>query len=96
MIYQVIFIGILAVIGIYSYSIANDMWKQSGTMSNIDMVLGTLLVIMLLYFTWKVVGAAMPIIAILCILYALLGPKLPAGNQRTRGYNWKPYHRAAV
>lgn len=87
LIYQVIFIGILAVIGIYSYSIANDMWKQSGTMSNIDMVLGTLLVIMLLYFTWKVVGAAMPIIAILCILYALLGPKLPQGIAH-RGYNW--------
>lgn len=87
LIYQVIFIGILAGIGIYSYSIANDMWKQSGTMSNIDMVLGTLLVIMLLYFTWKVVGAAMPIIAILCILYALLGPKLPQGIAH-RGYNW--------
>ena len=38
LIYQVIFIGILAVIGIYSYSIANDMWKQSGTMSIFDMV----------------------------------------------------------
>ena len=87
MIYQVILIGILAAIGIYSYSIANDMWKQSGTMSNIDMVLGTLLVIMLLYFTWKVVGAAMPIIAILCILYALLGPKLPQGIAH-RGYSW--------
>ncbi|MBT9778053.1 TRAP transporter fused permease subunit [Clostridium sp. MCC353] len=87
MIYQVIFIGILAAIGIYSYSIANDMWKQSGTMSNIDMVLGTLLILMLLYFTWRVVGAAMPIIAILCILYALLGPKLPQGIAH-RGYNW--------
>ena len=87
MIYQVILIGILAAIGIYSYSIANDMWKQSGTMSNIDMVLGTLLVIMLLYFTWKVVGAAMPIIAVLCILYALLGPKLPQGIAH-RGYSW--------
>lgn len=87
LVYQVVFIGILAVIGIYSYSIANDMWKQSGTMSNIDMVLGTLLIVMLLYFTWKVVGAAMPIIAILCILYALLGPKLPQGIAH-RGYDW--------
>lgn len=85
--YQALFIGILALIGIYSYSIANDMWKQSGTMSGIDMILGTLLVIMLLFFTWRVVGAAMPIIAILCILYALLGPRLPRGIAH-RGYNW--------
>ncbi|MCC8025083.1 MAG: TRAP transporter permease [Clostridium sp.] len=84
---QFIFIAVLAVIGVYSYSIANDMWKQSGTMSNVDMVLGTMLVIMLLFFTWKVVGAAMPVIAILCILYALLGPRLPQGIAH-RGYDW--------
>ena len=85
--YQALLIGILAVIGIYSYSIANDMWKQSGTMSSTDMILGTFLVIMLLFFTWRVVGAAMPIIAVICILYALLGPKLPRGIAH-RGYNW--------
>lgn len=84
---QFIFIAVLAVIGVYSYSIANDMWKQSGTMSNVDMVLGTMLVIMLLFFTWKVVGAAMPVIAMLCILYALLGPRLPQGIAH-RGYDW--------
>ncbi|MCI8742152.1 MAG: C4-dicarboxylate ABC transporter permease, partial [Lachnospiraceae bacterium] len=66
MAYEVLFIAILAGIGLYSYSIANDMWKQSGTMSGTDLVLGTFLVILLLLFTWRVVGAAMPVIAILC------------------------------
>ena len=84
---QIAIIAILAVVGIYSYSIANDMWKSSGTISNTDLVLGTIFIIMLLVFTWRVVGAAMPIIAILCILYALLGPKLPSGIAH-RGYNW--------
>jgi len=85
--FQLVLIAVLAVIGIYSYSIANDMWKSSGTMSVTEMVLGTILVVLLLYFTWRVVGAAMPIIAIICILYALLGPKLPQGIAH-RGYSW--------
>ena len=85
--YQIVLIGALAVIGIYSYSIANDMWKQTGTMSTIDLVLGTILILMLLFFTWRVVGAAMPIIAILCIVYAILGPHLPRGIAH-RGYGW--------
>mgnify|MGYP005761855073 CR=1 FL=1 len=85
--YQIVLIGALAVIGIYSYSIANDMWKQTGTMSTIDLVLGTILILMLLFFTWRVVGAAMPIIAILCIVYAILGPHLPRGIAH-RGYDW--------
>ncbi|MDO4268508.1 MAG: TRAP transporter permease [Eubacteriales bacterium] len=84
---QAVLLLILAVVGIYSYSIANDMWKSSGTMNMTEMILGTVLVILLLYFTWKTVGAAMPIIAILCILYALLGPKLPQGIAH-RGYSW--------
>lgn len=84
---QLVIIALLAVIGVYSYSIANDMWKSSGTMSSTEIILGTMLTVMLLYFTWRVVGAAMPIIAIICILYALLGPKLPQGIAH-RGYNW--------
>lgn len=54
MILQIAIIAILAVVGIYSYSIANDMWKSSGTMSNTDLILGTIFVIMLLIFTWRV------------------------------------------
>lgn len=87
MIVQILLLGILAIVGIYSYSIANDMWKQSGIMTDMDLILGTLLIALLLYFTWKVVGAAMPVIAILCILYAMLGSKLPSGIAH-RGYDW--------
>lgn len=88
LVYQCIFITVLIAIGVYSYSIANDMWKQTGTMSSVDLILGTMLVIMLLFFTWKVVGAAMPIIAIMCIIYAIVGPYLPKGIAH-RGYGWE-------
>lgn len=87
LVYQLVFLAALAVIGIYSYSIADSMWKSSGTMNTTEMILGTILVVLLLFFTWRVVGAAMPVIAIICILYALLGPRLPRGIAH-RGYNW--------
>ncbi len=84
---SLILIAALAVIGIYSYSLADIMWKSSGTMTTTEIILGTMLVIMLLYFTWKVVGAAMPIIAIICIAYAFAGPYLPQSIAH-RGYSW--------
>lgn len=80
-------IAVVSVIGLYSYSIADTMWKSSGTMSSLEIVLATILLILLLSFTWKTVGAAMPIIAILCILYALFGPNLPRSIAH-RGYTW--------
>ena len=80
-------IAVVAIIGGYSYSISNTMWRSSGTMSSIEMILATVLLILLLFFTWKTVGAAMPIIAIICILYALLGPNLPRSIAH-RGYDW--------
>ncbi|MDR1834423.1 MAG: TRAP transporter fused permease subunit [Fusobacteriaceae bacterium] len=79
--------GAMLVIGIYAYSIADDMWKQSGTMSDFDMVLATVLVILLLLFTIKLVGFAMPLIAVISIVYAFLGPYLPRGIAH-RGYSW--------
>lgn len=84
---QLVILAALAVIGIYSYSIANTMWKSSGTMNSTEMWLGSILIFLLLFFTWKVVGAAMPIIAMACIAYALLGPYLPEGIAH-RGYSW--------
>lgn len=80
-------IAVVSVIGLYSYSIADTMWKSSGTMSGLEIILATILLILLLFFTWKTVGAAMPIIAILCILYALFGPNLPRSIAH-RGYTW--------
>lgn len=80
-------VGALSIIGVYALSIANIMWKQSGTMSTVDLVLGTTLLALLLYFTWKVVGPTLPILAILCLIYAMTGPYLPAGIGH-RGYSW--------
>ena len=76
-IFSVGIIAVVSIIGLYSYSIADTMWKSSGTMSDLEIILATVLLVLLLFFTWKTVGAAMPIIAVLCILYALFGPNLP-------------------
>lgn len=86
-VYWITCVIFLAVIGIYAYSIANVMWRSSGTMNNTEMILATVLTVLLLIYTWRVVGAAMPVIAVLCILYALLGPNLPDSIAH-RGYSW--------
>ncbi|MDR1534819.1 MAG: TRAP transporter fused permease subunit [Planctomycetota bacterium] len=78
---------VLSVVGTYALSIADIMWKQSGTVSGIDVVLGTALLVTLLAFTWKVVGPALPVISIACLIYAMIGPYLPVGFGH-RGYSW--------
>lgn len=77
----------LSVVMFYALSIADIMWKQSGTMSGTDVVLGTILTVLVLYFTWVVVGPALPILSILCLVYALAGPHMPFGLGH-RGYSW--------
>ena len=87
LILDVVTVGALLAIGVYALSIANVMWKQSGTVSSTDIILGTTLLALLLVFTWRVVGPALPILSILCIAYALLGPHLPPSIGH-RGYSW--------
>ena len=89
LVFDIVVIGAIAAVGIYAWSIADIMWKQSGTMSGVDVILGTILVVMLLVFTWRVVGPALPIISILCLIYAMVGPYLPEGlGLGHRGYSW--------
>lgn len=87
LIFHSVIVASLSIVGVYALSIANIMWKQSGTMSMADIVLSTLLLAILLYFTWKVVGPALPILSTLCIIYAMAGPYLPVGIGH-RGYSW--------
>ena len=85
--FDVFIVAALSMVGVYALSIANIMWKQSGTMSDVDIIFGTTLIVLLLVFTWKVVGPALPIISTLCIVYAMVGPYLPVGMGH-RGYSW--------
>ena len=87
LIFDAVCIALISIVGVYALSIANIMWRQAGTMSSIDVYMGTILVVMLIIFTWRVVGAALPIIAVTCIVYAMVGPYLPVSIGH-RGYSW--------
>lgn len=84
---KIVLLVIIAFIGMYAYSIADIMWKQSGIITSKDMILGTILVILILFYTWKIVGPALPIIAMLTMVYAYFGPYLPSSIAH-RGYGW--------
>ncbi|MCL2000916.1 MAG: TRAP transporter permease [Planctomycetes bacterium] len=83
-----VIVSAMAIVILYALSIANIMWRQSGSVSRTDVVIGTILVVTLLFLTWKVVGPALPIIAILCLIYGMAGPYLPVGLGH-RGYSWQ-------
>ncbi len=68
--------------------IFHDLQFRVGNPETIDWVMGTALIIVLLEATRRSVGAALPIIAIALMAYALAGPSLP-GILAHPGNSWK-------
>jgi TRAP-type uncharacterized transport system fused permease subunit len=66
----------------------HDLQFRVGNPLTIDWVMGTIMVVVVLEATRRGVGAALPIIAIILMIYALLGPKLP-GILAHPGNTWK-------
>lgn len=60
---------------------------QAGRFSALDVAVGTLLVVLVLEAARRVTGWALPILAVLFILFGLYGRELP-GLFRHRGYDW--------
>jgi TRAP transporter 4TM/12TM fusion protein len=60
--------------------------ENPGEALAIDLVLGSIMVILVLESARRILGNALPIIAVLTILYALLGPYLP-GEYSHRGFS---------
>ncbi len=87
LVFDIVIIAFFAYLLVFCYQLSDILWKQTGVMSNLDMVLSAILVVLLLYFTWKVVGPALPIISIIVMLYARFGNYLPRGLGH-RGYSW--------
>lgn len=60
---------------------------QAGRFSPIDVLVSTLLVVLVLEAARRVTGIALPILAILFILFGIFGREMP-GILRHRGYDW--------
>jgi TRAP transporter 4TM/12TM fusion protein len=82
----VVFISV-GVFGGYALYNANDLWRRVGAITNIEVLLSTIMVVFVLAFAWKIVGPVLPVLAIICLIYAMIGPYLPIAIGH-RGYTW--------
>ncbi len=66
----------------------HDLMFRVGNPDPLDWVMGTIMIVLMLEATRRAVGGALPIIAIVLMLYALAGPSLP-GILAHPGNTWK-------
>lgn len=89
-------LGLLAIAGpLYiaiQFQAINE--QQGGVANARDIWFGTLTILLLLLAAWRVLGRVMPIIALVFILFSLMGPKgvfhvsLPSWLQFHAGFSW--------
>ncbi len=66
----------------------HDLMFRVGNPDPLDWIMGTIMIVLMLEATRRAVGGALPIIAIVLMLYALAGPSLP-GILAHPGNSWK-------
>jgi TRAP transporter 4TM/12TM fusion protein len=84
------YIFILLNIIIFGYLFINveEIALKGGNVTSMDIIFGSIAILLTLEVTRRVVGPELPIVAILFILYAKLGPYLP-GVLGHRGFSWE-------
>jgi TRAP transporter 4TM/12TM fusion protein len=82
-------LSIAAVVAsLYVPWVFHDLQFRVGNPDPLDWIMGTIMIVVVLEATRRSVGAALPIIAIVLMIYALLGPSLP-GILAHPGNTWK-------
>jgi len=77
-----------AVASLYVPWVFHDLQFRVGNPDPLDWIMGTIMIVVVLEATRRSVGAALPVIAIVLMVYALLGPSLP-GILAHPGNSWK-------
>ena len=72
---------------VYLWTNYDQVVLQAGRFTGTDVAIGTLLVVLVLEGARRVTGWALPVLALLFILFGLYGRELP-GLFRHRGYDW--------
>ena len=82
------FIFILLVVTVFGYLLmfTTQVSLKGGVYTSVDMLFGVLAILLTLEVTRRVVGPELPIVAIIFLSYALLGPNLP-GLLAHRGFS---------
>ncbi|MCK9444696.1 MAG: TRAP transporter permease [Tissierellaceae bacterium] len=83
-----IFIILVVIVFGYLFIFVNEIANKGGSTTPIDLLFGGLAMLLTLEATRRVVGPELPIVAILFLLYAKLGPYLP-GLLSHRGYSFE-------
>lgn len=80
-----VFIILTVVVFGYLFAFPEQIALKGGNINSMDMLFGILAILVTLEITRRVVGAALPIVAIVFLLYAYFGPYLP-GILAHRGF----------
>lgn len=93
--YDYIFMALAAAVPIYMCLDYFNIINRAGKPNNMDVIIGTILTLLVLEATRRVCGKALPIIAIIFMVYSLMGTKqglIPIdipGIFLHRGYTWQ-------
>jgi TRAP transporter 4TM/12TM fusion protein len=77
-----------ALASLYVPWVFHDLQFRVGNPDTLDWVMGTIMIVVVMEATRRSVGLALPVIAVVLIVYALLGPTLP-GILAHPGNTWK-------
>ncbi|MFA5577281.1 MAG: TRAP transporter permease [Tissierellaceae bacterium] len=83
-----IFIILVVIVFGYLFIFVNEIANKGGSTTPVDLLFGGLAILLTLEATRRVVGPELPIVAILFLSYAKLGPYLP-GLLSHRGYSFE-------
>lgn len=84
-----LFLAVLSLgITLYMWVDYPNIISRAGVINNLDMIVGTLLVLMVMDVSRRISGWPLTILATLFIIYGLFGKNLP-GIFAHRGYEWK-------
>ena len=82
------FVALNLIVFGYLYIFVEEIALKGGNVNTMDFIFGILAILLTLEVTRRVVGPELPIVAIIFLLYAKLGPYLP-GVLGHRGFSWE-------
>lgn len=85
---DIIFTILVVIVFGYLFVFVTEIANKGGNLNTIDLIFGSLAILITLEITRRVVGPELPIVAILFLLYAKFGPYLP-GALGHRGYSFE-------
>ena len=82
-------------VGLYHWIFYLDLVNRAGELTQLDFIVGIAALVILFAVSWVLMGAALPLICLAFLAYALLGQYLPAAVRPSR-LRFRPGHRASV